>query len=222
MEEPEGQAIEETPEEQSPDLASLEVDVGGQTMTVDNLVKSYGESRNKMHEAIRESQEARKRLEDLSAARQLWDEVQEDPALFDHLRSYYNESGKSGPDKNAQTIQRLERKLSELEIDRGIDAIRSAGLPLDESQERELLEHMYRTGIRDAKDAYYAYFGPNLIKQERDKTLKDIAKKLKEGEGYKPPPKGKAEMPAKPVEEMSKGELDASILAAITEAMGKD
>jgi hypothetical protein len=221
------QGLETTPVvEGQLDLNTLQVSVGeGHQMSVADLQKSYDEARGKMHTTLQSATELQNEYDRLKQETQdlvdFRNEVESNPALYEHIQGFYQEHGYQQPqaiDPNAQQVQSLQAELNQIKQGQQFDMLeRQLGVEIPDQRRHEVRQHMNQRGIGDIRAAYFDIEGPNLLKSAQKQGMKEGAAMAQRGQGV--PQHPQTTNPPKEVD-YSKLEGDAfdnAVLAAIAE-----
>jgi hypothetical protein len=231
-----GQVIEQAPVETvlepgQPDLTSIQVTVGeGHQMSVADLQKSYEESRGAMHTAMQGNREAqeqyealKRETEDLVAFRQ---EVEANPALYQHIQSFYEENGAATPqaiDPQAQTVQSLQHELNQIKQGQQFDGLeRTLGIEIPETRRHEVQTHMAKYGIGNIKAAYFDLEGPNLLRKAQKEGIKEGAQMAQRGQGVPQHPQTTTPPQQVDLSKLTGEAFDRAVLDAIEGAQVAD
>ena len=213
---------EPTPEPQAPDYSSLKVEAEGLPpgMTVDGLIKSYGEARGTLNTTQQEYADYQKQYE---WAKDFETSLQQDPELEKHIRSYYDDkSPPQGVDTAinplAQKVAALETHIQSAEMKKELDTLgdKYPDVITDEIKASVFAEAA-RTNNGDVAGIAWRLAGPTIAAKAAESATTQTAEQIQannasypqnRGTSAAPVPVSTATMPAGP-------EREAAILADI-------
>lgn len=213
------------------DPASVEVEVGGRNMTVENLQKSYLEAENRMRESDNRFQEANRKLEGLSWTDEVINMYNGNADFRAQMDNYLGGGGgEAGQQTQAihglhpltQQLNQQQQELAQIKHERQFDSLRGAGYEVSKDDELAVLTVIATNpNIQDVKAAYLDAFAQREIARARDGAAETTAANINRARGtYAPAPKGKTSAPAKPdVSKMSESERDAYAIDRISKEL---
>jgi len=226
------QALEVTEvAEGQPDFNTLQVTVGeGHQMSVADLQKSYEESRSKMHQTLNTATELQNEYDrlkqetaDLISFRE---EVEGNPALYEHIQGFYQEHGYQQPnaiDPNAQQVRSLQSELNQIKQGQQFDSLeRSLGVEISDQRRNEVRQHMNARGIGDIRAAYFDIEGPNLLKNAQKQGMKEGAAMAQRGQGVPQHPTTTTPPRGVDYSKLEGDAFDNAVLAAIADGKIED